>query len=116
MADKHCVLQSQSTTDLHDVVGVAGKRRVLGLVIGRKVGSSRADVVEKHHLEVVFELRRHEAPHVLIAAEAVREDHRPVTASTHVDVVSRQDVQWFHPLAAFQTTANSIGLGVRRIV
>jgi len=67
----------------------------LELLLARGAG---ADVVEKHNLEVIFELGRHETPHVLIAAEAVRENHSPVAASTHVDIVSCQDVQLPNPL------------------
>ena len=56
--------------------------RILPMVVGRKVGTSGADVSEKHDLEIVFEFGRHETPHVLIAAKAMGKNHRPVAVST----------------------------------
>jgi hypothetical protein len=45
-------------------------------------------MVKEHDLEVPFELRRHEPPHVLIAAEAVSENHGPASGTTNVHIVS----------------------------
>jgi len=44
-------------------------------------------MIEQDHAVVGFERRRHEAPHVLVAPEAVGEDHRaavPATRNLHV--------------------------------
>ena len=92
MADEHGVLQLQLPPDFDDVLGIAGQRRVLSVIISRKVGTSGADVIEQHDLEVAFECRRHEAPHVLVTAEAMRENHGALALSAHMDVVSCQDV------------------------
>ena len=97
MTDEHSVLQAQFAANLDDVLGVAGKRGILCMVVGRKVGASGTDVIEKHHFKFVFEFWRHEAPHVLVAAEAVGENHSSVAVSTHLDVVSCQDAQLSNP-------------------
>ena len=55
---------------------------------------SGPDVIEEHDPMIRLERGRHEAPHVLVAAEPVREDHRAaVRASGDVDVVAREDAQ-----------------------
>ena len=87
MAHEDGVLQVQFASDLDHIVGIAGKRRILAGIVGRKIGAAGADMVEQHDLEVPFELRRHEPPHVLIAAEAVGEDHGSVAGATDVHVV-----------------------------
>jgi hypothetical protein len=52
-----------------------------------------ADVVEQHHPVVGLERRGHEAPHVPVAAEPVREHHRAAAlASGHANVVANQHV------------------------
>ena len=93
MPDKHSVLQAQFTANFDEVLGIARKRRILSMVLGRKVGASSPDVVEKHHFEIVFEFGRHEAPHILIAPEAVGKNHSTVAVTTHVDVVFCQGAQ-----------------------
>jgi hypothetical protein len=44
-------------------------------------------VIEQHHLVVAFERRRDESPHVLVAAETVREHHGSRTSPSDHDVV-----------------------------
>ena len=77
VADEDHVAQLQLAADLEHVVGVALQRVVLAAVVGGEVGAAGADVVEEDDAVVVLERRRDEAPHVLVAAEAVGEDHRP---------------------------------------
>src|SRR3982075_135599 len=87
MADEDRVFQVQFAPDLDDVVGIAEKRRIFAGVVGRKVGPASAYMVEEHDLEVPFELRRHEPPHVLVAAEAVGENHGSVPGAANVHIV-----------------------------
>ena len=59
----------------------------------REVRAAGPDVVEEHDAVVGLELRRHEAPHVLVAAETVREDDRaPVGLPADLDMVAGEDV------------------------
>jgi hypothetical protein len=52
-------------------------------------------VIEQHDAVLRLERGRDEPPHVLVAAEPVREHHRPpVGVAGHDDVVAREDV---HP-------------------
>ena len=67
----------QRAAEFDHVVGVAVERGVLLRVVGREVGAAGADVVEQERAELALEGGSHEAPHVLVAAEAVGEDHRP---------------------------------------
>ena len=93
MTDEHGVFQPQLTADLDNVLGIAGKHRILSMVIGREVGASRAHMIEEHDFEIVFKFRGHEAPHVLVATEAVGENHSPLALPTDLDVISLQNVQ-----------------------
>src|SRR5215210_4567619 len=68
--------QLELAADLQNVVSVTLQRVVFGEVVGREIGPPRANVVEQHDLVLTLESRRDQAPHVLIAAEAVREHHR----------------------------------------
>src|SRR5581483_816566 len=45
-------------------------------VVGCKIGASRTDVIEQNNAIPILERRRHEPPHVLIAAKTVGEQHR----------------------------------------
>ena len=70
---------------------VAVERRVaLGIVRG-EIGLARADVVEQDDPVVVLERGRDEAPHVLVAAEAVREEHGLGAAAEDLHVVAVQN-------------------------
>jgi hypothetical protein len=93
MTDEHGILQIQFPPNLDGVLGVAGKRRILSVFVGSEVGASSPNVIKKHNFEIVFELGRNETPHVLIAAEAVGENHSPVAVTTNADVVSNQEAQ-----------------------
>ena len=75
--DEDDVGELQLAADLDDVGGVAAQRGVLLRVVGREVGVAGADVVEEHDAVVDGEVRGDEPPHRLVAAEAVREQHRP---------------------------------------
>jgi hypothetical protein len=45
-------------------------------------------MIERHDSEILLECRRDEAPHVLIAAETMREEHGAVAAPTHLHIVA----------------------------
>src|SRR5215207_8490945 len=49
-------------------------------------------MVKKHNLETVLERRRHEPPHFLIAAKAVRKNHGCPPAAAQLHIVSDIDV------------------------
>ncbi len=74
--DEHDVVEIERFADLEHVLGVAVERSVAIRVVRLEVGVADADVVEQHRAERGAELRFDEAPHVLIAAEPVREDDR----------------------------------------
>ena len=63
-------------------------------VVGALVRAAGADVVEQHDPVVVLERGRDQAPHLLIAAEAMREEHRlRRLRAGNPHVVARRDVQ-----------------------
>src|ERR1700761_7314932 len=85
MTDEDRILQAELAADLHHVAGIAGQACVFGAVIGLKIRSAGSDVVEYYCHVVPFEGRRYEAPHVLVAAEPVREEHGAAgAANAHV--------------------------------
>jgi hypothetical protein len=61
-------------------------------IVRLQVALAGTDVVEEHDLVVVLERRRHEAPHVLVAAESVREQHGLLAASRDLHVVAANHV------------------------
>ena len=75
MPDEDRVGHVERPADLQYVVGVAVEAAVAFAIVCPEVRRPGADVVEEHHSVVVLEGRRHEAPHVLVATEAVREEH-----------------------------------------
>jgi hypothetical protein len=86
------VAQVEGVHHVQHVLRVPVERGVAGAVVRGEVALPRAHVVEQHHPVVVFERRRHEAPHVLVAPEAVREEHGLRAAPRDADVVAREDV------------------------
>ena len=82
------VAQVERVADVEHVLRVAVERRVALGVVRREVGLARADVVEQDDPVVVLERGRDEAPHVLVAAEAVGEQHRLRAARRNADVVA----------------------------
>jgi hypothetical protein len=76
VADEDDIPQVQLVDDLEDVLGITVEGGVPLLVVGAEVGPAGADVVEEHHPMGVQERGRDGAPHVLVAAVAVREHHR----------------------------------------
>jgi len=50
-------------------------------------------VIEQHGAIAVSEGWFNEAPHVLIAPEAMGKDHCPVASAMHLDVISVDDAQ-----------------------
>ena len=87
--DEDHVPEPELVADLEHVLGVAVERGVALRVVGGQVGAARADVVEEDDPMIVREGGRDEPPHVLVAPEPVREEHRlPRHAPAHVDVVA----------------------------
>lgn len=78
---------------LQDVPRVALEGAVAAPVIRREVRPARADVVEEDDPMLVREGGSHEAPHVLVAPEAVGEDHGlAALGARDLDVVPPEDV------------------------
>jgi hypothetical protein len=75
MADKDAICDAYLATKLNEVIGVPRQARILLCVILGKVRFAAPDVVEKDDLEVLLKRWRNEAPHVLIAPEAVGQHH-----------------------------------------
>ena len=105
MPDEYRVLQAELAADFDDVVGIAREGRILGLVVGFQIGPAGADVIEKDRDEVLFERWRHEPPHVLVAAEPVREDHGPVAGAANMHVVSFHHARHHMPRKARRCAA-----------
>ena len=86
MADEDHRSGREGVEDLEQVVGVAMQAAILGAVVGGQVGAAAADQIEGKGAETILVGRREEAPHGLVAAEAVREYHgcRSGTRDTHV--------------------------------
>ena len=57
VADEDDVVDIERLEDLQEIVGVAVERVVLSAPVGRRVGASRAHVVEQDDLEVGLERR-----------------------------------------------------------
>ena len=47
MTDEYGVPEAELEADLYHVVGIASQARILGVVIGAKIGSAGADVIEQ---------------------------------------------------------------------
>ena len=82
------VAQLQLAADLDHIVRVSCQRAVFLRIVGREIGSAGADVIEQDRAEVLLERRRHEPPHVLIAAEPVREHHGALAGPPRLHVVT----------------------------
>ena len=90
VADEDHVVQIELVANVEHVLRVALERCVaLGVVRG-EIGLSRADIVEEDDAVVVLERRSHEAPHVLVATEAVCEEHRLRALPEHLYVVATE--------------------------
>jgi hypothetical protein len=76
VADEHHVCELQLLQDLEQVVGVPVQRVVFREVVRLEVRPARAHVVEDDHAVVGEERGGDFAPHILVAAESVREDDR----------------------------------------
>ena len=88
MADEDRVLEFELIADLDDVVGITLERGILGRIVGLEIGAARADMIEQHGPEPVLEGRRNMPPHVLVAAEAMREHHRGRAGAFDVNIVA----------------------------
>ena len=93
VADEDHLLQIELAADFEHVGRVALERAVPGPVVGGQVRLASANVVEEDDPVLVLEGGRDEPPHVLVAAEAVGENHRPPRfAAGQLDVVSAQSL------------------------
>jgi hypothetical protein len=90
MADEDTAFHGQFTAKSDDVVGIALEGCIIDGIIGPEIGPARTDMVEKDDAMIGLEGRRHEAPHVLVAAEAMGEHHGGRAAAAHFGVVPLQ--------------------------
>ena len=88
MADEHAAGDVERPTDLDQIVGIAVEAGIFAGIISGKVRPARTDVIEQHREMVGLESRRDEAPHVLVAAEAMRENHGPMAGSGRYDMIA----------------------------
>ena len=118
VADEDDVGELELAADLDEVGGVAAQRPVLLRVVGGQVGAARADLVEEDDAVVDLEVGGDEAPHALVAAEAVGEDDRPPAGHAAdpyriaLEHGSHASTLWdARPPVAGQTITNPIGSG-----
>ena len=88
MADEDDILEPQLFADIEHVSGVSVERAVLRSIVRRQIRPTRAHVIEQDDAIRVLEGRSHVAPHVLVAAKAVREEHRLVAMAGDANVVA----------------------------
>ena len=103
MADEDHRPAADGVDQLDHVVGIALQAGVLAVVVGRQVRMPGADQVEQYHAVITREAGRQLAPHVLVAAEAVREHQRRRAAgrvAADVDVVALQGIHGARRVAA----------------
>ena len=92
VSDEDDVVQVERMDDVEDVLRVALERSIAVVIVLRLVGLSGADIVEEDDAIVVLEGGDDVPPHVLIAAEAMSEQHGPGTLAGDADVVAFDDV------------------------
>ena len=89
------VLVGPSPRYVNDPPYVGGfERGVARRVVGAEVGLAGAHVIEEDDAIVGLERGRHEPPHVLVTAEAVREEHGLRAAPEDLHVVASEDVHF----------------------
>ena len=89
MPDEDDVAQAQLVADGEHVLGVPVEGAVTVTVVGRRVGTSGTGVIEQDDRVIGLEARSDEAPHLLVAAEPVREhDRLPIGVAGDLDVMS----------------------------
>jgi hypothetical protein len=82
------VLEVQLAADRQDVVRIALKGAISDLVEGGLIRLAVANVVEENDPVAVLEGRGDVAPHVLVAAIAVGEEHGLLTLAGNLNIVS----------------------------
>src|SRR5579884_4254260 len=98
MANKNNGREIQLVADLEHIIGVTFEPRVLIGTVCTEVRVPRSHVIEKDGPVVGTELRFHKTPHVLVAAKAMREQHRRFPGTAVNDVVA---FSYRHAWAAF---------------
>jgi hypothetical protein len=92
VADEDDVAQIERGANVEHVLRVAVEAAVAFGAVLTEVGLPRADVIEEDDAVVVLERRGHEAPHVLVAPEAVGEQHGLRAPPRYLHVVPREYV------------------------
>jgi hypothetical protein len=67
--------------------------RILIAVIGGEVRTARAHMIEQDSPEFAFECGGYEPPHVLVATEAVSEQHGPLAGAADLYVIAFEDLR-----------------------
>jgi hypothetical protein len=91
MPDKNSSGDVRRAGDLDHVVGIALERCVAHGIVSRRIGAACAGMVEQQSLEPVLERGSDEPPHILVAAEAVSEHHRPPRYAADPRIVALED-------------------------
>jgi hypothetical protein len=84
VTDERDAVEIEFAHDVEHVFGVGVERGVPVDGVRVEVGPAVPHVVEEHDAVRVGERRRHEPPHVLITAVAVREQHRRAAPETRL--------------------------------
>ena len=90
MSDEHRILQLKSAPDPYHIFGITVELSVFRRLVRGEVGSAGADMIEKNDAEIRFEGASYRIPHVLIAAEAVREHHGARARARDVHVIAAE--------------------------
>lgn len=89
MADENTVPNIQFFRDQDQVIGKAFQAGVTGGIIAAQIGPPGAHEIKQDDLERILEGRSHEAPHVLVTAEAMGENHRARARAADFYIVTR---------------------------
>jgi nucleotide-binding universal stress UspA family protein len=92
MPDQHGAAEVEGQADVEEIGRVSIERGVARRIVRAQVRSPRPDIVEQDDAILVGERRGHEAPHVLITAEAMGEDHRRFALAKDLHVVAGENV------------------------
>src|SRR6476659_3413993 len=93
MADEDHVMEIEGGDDFQHIASIAVEFAIAFRAVGAEVGLSPANVIEKDDAIMLLEGRRHEPPHVLVAAKSVGEEHRLGGMPENSDVVSSTDIR-----------------------
>jgi hypothetical protein len=111
MADEDRPFETERRADLYDIVGVAREMGIFVAVVGREVRPAGTDMIEQDNAKLVLEVAGDVAPHILVAAETVREHYRALTGPEDLHIISLD----YHPSALPQECRPAYSLRQRQM-